>query len=61
MGGSKVNAIKPGTDIVRELNVKKIRELAGRDLSQAKYPLYVYFDEPRWARHVVTGTVYNLV
>ena len=45
--GGKDNAIKPGTDIVRELTVKKLRELAGRDLSMAKYPLYCYFDEPR--------------
>ena len=45
--GGKDNAIKPGTDIVRELTTKKLRELAGRDLSMAKYPLYCYFDEPR--------------
>ena len=47
MGAKKVNAIKPGTEIIREFTVKKLRELAGRDLSQAKYPIYLFFDEPR--------------
>lgn len=44
-----MNAIKDGAEIVRELTAKKLRELAGRDLSQAKYPLYMYFDNPRCA------------
>jgi len=45
---SKANAIKDGTEQVRELNAKKLRELAGRDLAAAKYPLYVFFDNPRF-------------
>jgi len=50
MGGAKVNAIKPGTEQVRELSAKKLRELAQRDLGAAKYPLYCYFDEKRFIR-----------
>ena len=47
MGSGKDNAIKPSADVVLELTVKKLRELAGRDLASAKYPLYCYFDDPR--------------
>ena len=45
-----MNAIKPGTEQVRELSAKKLRELAQRDLGAAKYPLYCYFDEKRFIR-----------
>ena len=41
------NAFKPGTDIIRELNHKKLKELCGWDPGKAKYPLYVWMDEPR--------------
>ena len=34
MGGAKVNAIKDGTEIIRDITMKKLRELAQRDLSQ---------------------------
>eukprot|EP00658_Telonema_sp_P-2_P032054 TRINITY_DN23838_c0_g1_i5.p1 TRINITY_DN23838_c0_g1~~TRINITY_DN23838_c0_g1_i5.p1 ORF type:complete len:1742 (+),score=459.44 TRINITY_DN23838_c0_g1_i5:215-5440(+) len=51
----KENAIKPGTETVRELSAKKLRELAGRDLSMAKYPLYCYFDEPRFQMTNLVG------
>ena len=49
------NAIKPGTDIIREFTVKKLRELAGRDLSMAKYPVICYFDEPRFQMQNLAG------